>query len=331
MDFYIPFELRVNPETAQARTRHEAWVKSSGLLPGPEFYGLYEAWDFPKLVSYTYPTATGARLDLAMNMIGLSFVWDDQHERLCQRDRVRAVAHSREIMSIFHQPLERFTGPEVATTVRLWAQLWRELSEGMSSSWWCRAAQGWEWMAASFPQQARDHARPVPGLRHYSQVRRGVAGVEPTFASLEAIWGCEVPALAFHSPQVRLMHDAIVWATIWCNDVYSLEKEEADGDVDNIVLVLENARSCSRREAVDEVVSMVKEESCTSEGGERWIYGPPLKRRSGWSRPGPAPSPWRCWPGSGPPGCRPPAAGPGRAGRAGVSGTRPWGHSTGSG
>ncbi|MER6255240.1 terpene synthase family protein [Streptomyces sp. NPDC001584] len=66
--------------------------------------------------------------------------------------------------------------------------------------------------------------------------------------------------MAFHTPQLRLMRDAIVLATVWTNDVYSLEKEEADGDVDNIVLVLEKAQHYTRKEAVDHVVAMVKRE-----------------------------------------------------------------------
>jgi pentalenene synthase/avermitilol synthase len=38
--------------------------------------------------------------------------------------------------------------------------------------------------------------------------------------------------------------------TLMCNDVYSLEKEEARGDMDNLVLVLERARRLTRGEAL---------------------------------------------------------------------------------
>lgn len=260
VDFYVPFGLRTNPETEQARGRHEAWIKASGILPHPRLWDLYAAWDFPQLVGYVYPTAEGERLDLAMNTLGMSFVWDDQHESLSARDPARAVAHTRDIISVFHHPPERFTGQETALGVRLWAQLWHEMSRGMSSAWRVRAARDWEYMAVCFPHQARDRVLGVPDLRHYTHLRRGVAGSDSAFSTLEAIWGCEVPPLAFHSPQLRQMHDAIALTTMWCNDVYSLEKEEADGDVDNIVPVLEKARHLSRKEAVEEVVRMVETE-----------------------------------------------------------------------
>jgi pentalenene synthase/avermitilol synthase len=35
-----------------------------------------------------------------------------------------------------------------------------------------------------------------------------------------------------------------------CNDVYSLEKEEARGDMDNLVLVIEHTRHCTRDQAI---------------------------------------------------------------------------------
>ncbi|CAL9677494.1 hypothetical protein SUDANB1_08171 [Streptomyces sp. enrichment culture] len=46
------------------------------------------------------------------------------------------------------------------------------------------------------------------------------------------------PAPAFHSPELRIMRRAAIDVTLMCNDVYSLEKEEARGDMDNLVLVL---------------------------------------------------------------------------------------------
>lgn len=46
------------------------------------------------------------------------------------------------------------------------------------------------------------------------------------------------------------MRDIAVDVSMMCNDVYSLEKEEARGDVDNLVLVLQHAGGGTREEAV---------------------------------------------------------------------------------
>jgi pentalenene synthase/avermitilol synthase len=46
------------------------------------------------------------------------------------------------------------------------------------------------------------------------------------------------------------MRRAAIDVTLMCNDVCSLEKEEARGDMDNLVLVLERARHLTRGEAL---------------------------------------------------------------------------------
>ncbi|MFD4948713.1 terpene synthase family protein [Streptomyces sp. NPDC058239] len=53
-----------------------------------------------------------------------------------------------------------------------------------------------------------------------------------------------------HGPQLRIMREIAVNITLMCNDVYSSEKEEARGNMDSLVLVLQRAQGCSRDEAV---------------------------------------------------------------------------------
>ncbi|WP_330329113.1 terpene synthase family protein [Streptomyces sp. NBC_00536] len=97
---------------------------------------------------------------------------------------------------------------------------------------------GWEYYFASQAHEA------------ILQARRGIAGTALTVSMGERAAGIDVPATAFHSPQLRIMRELAVDVPLMCNDVYSLEKEEARGDVDNLVLFLENDRQVSRQAAV---------------------------------------------------------------------------------
>ncbi|MCX4546943.1 terpene synthase family protein [Streptomyces sp. NBC_01565] len=70
--------------------------------------------------------------------------------------------------------------------------------------------------------------RGTPGdMEAYLQVRRGIAGTDLPLSLGERAAGIHVPAAAFHSPQLRIMRQAAIDVTFMCNDVYSLEKEEA--------------------------------------------------------------------------------------------------------
>ncbi|MGW3053805.1 terpene synthase family protein [Kitasatospora sp. NPDC001175] len=97
---------------------------------------------------------------------------------------------------------------------------------------------------------------PQPAPRNpqrHGQLPAGTPGVAATTLPLslgERAAGIAVPAVAFHSPQLRRMRDIAVDVTFMCNDVYSLEKEGARGDMDNLVLVLEHERALTRADAL---------------------------------------------------------------------------------
>jgi pentalenene synthase/avermitilol synthase len=87
-------------------------------------------------------------------------------------------------------------------------------------------------------------------MEHYLHVRRGVAGTALPLSLAERAAGLSLPAAVFHSPQLRIMREIAIDITLMCNDVYSLEKEEARGDMDNLVLVIERTQHRTRDEAV---------------------------------------------------------------------------------
>lgn len=88
-----------------------------------------------------------------------------------------------------------------------------------------RTAHEWEYCFAAQAHEATGRLRGTPGdMETYLQVRHGIADTALT-----------VPA--FHSPPLRIMRDIAGDVPMMCNDVNSLEKEEARGDMDNLVLV----------------------------------------------------------------------------------------------
>ncbi len=87
-------------------------------------------------------------------------------------------------------------------------------------------------------------------MEQYLQVRRGIAGTALPLSLGEHAARLTLPPAVFHSPQLRIMREVAIDITLTCNDVYSVEKEEARGDMDNLVLVLEHTQHCTREEAV---------------------------------------------------------------------------------
>ncbi|MFD9302230.1 terpene cyclase [Streptomyces sp. NPDC060048] len=231
-----------------ARLRNLAWVQAGGLVTSGDSLDWYRLWDMPRLAAYGYPYARGEELDLCADVMAFFFVFDDQLDGPLGRAPDRVAALCQGLIDLVHgAQLPAGSSPCAAA----FAEVWSRSTVGAPAGWVARVAHEWEYYFAAQAHEAIGRLRGRPaGMEQYLQVRRGIAGTALTVSMGERAAGIEIPASVFHSPQLRIMREIAVDVPLMCNDVYSLEKEEARGDVDNLVLVLEDERKCSRPEAV---------------------------------------------------------------------------------
>jgi pentalenene synthase/avermitilol synthase len=246
--FDLPFPLRVHRDMEGTRVRNLDWVRRHGLVGGERSMDWYTSWDMPRLAAYGFPDATGPGLDLCTDAMAFFFVFDDQLDGPLGQapDRVARVCQG--LIDIIHGTSSRH-GDDPCSVA--FADLWRRSNDRASPGWAARVAGEWEYYFAAHAHEALNRRRGVPAdLEQYLQVRRGIAGTTLPLSLGEHAAGVTLPPAVFHSPQLRIMRETAIDITLMCNDVYSLEKEEARGDMDNLVLVLEHARHCTREEAV---------------------------------------------------------------------------------
>ncbi|MFF3159786.1 terpene synthase family protein [Streptomyces sp. NPDC057910] len=208
----------------------------------------YASWDMPLLAAYGFPYADGPALDLCADARAFFFVFDDQFDGPLGRDPARAATVCRQLIDIVHGAAPAL-GADACSVA--FADLWARSIDGAHPGWVARTAHGWEYYFATQAHEAIGRLRGTPAeMETYLQVRRSIAGTDLPLSLGERAAGITIPAAALHSPQLRIMRQAAIDVTFMCNDVYSLEKEEARGDMDNLVLVIEHTRPCSRDEAV---------------------------------------------------------------------------------
>ncbi|MFB6482847.1 terpene cyclase [Streptomyces virginiae] len=208
----------------------------------------FASWDMPLLAAYGFPYAQGAALDLCADVMAFFFVFDDQFDGPLGQDPARAATVCQQLIDIVHGASPA-AGADACSAA--FADLWARGRDGAHPSWVARTAYEWEYYFATQAHEAIGRLRGTPAdMETYLQVRRGIAGTDLPLSLGERAAGITVPITAFHSPQLRIMRQAAIDVTFMCNDVYSLEKEEARGDVDNLVLVIEHTRSCTRDEAI---------------------------------------------------------------------------------
>ncbi|GAA2736616.1 terpene synthase family protein [Actinocorallia aurantiaca] len=248
IDFDLPFPLALSPDLEGARRRNLEWVRRVGLVGEGRSLEWYASWDMPLLAAHGFPYARGPALDLCADAMAFFFVFDDQFDGPLGRDPARAAAACRQLIDIVHGAAP---APGADACSVAFADLWARSTDGAHRGWAARTAHEWEYYFAAQAHEAIGRLRGTPAdMETYLQVRRGIAGTDLPLSLGERAAGVTIPPVAFHSPQLRIMRQAATDVTFMCNDVYSLEKEEARGDMDNLVLVIQHARPCTRDQAL---------------------------------------------------------------------------------
>ncbi|MCQ9181648.1 terpene cyclase [Streptomyces sp. IBSBF 2953] len=250
IDFDLPPVTAVSPDLEGARRHNLAWVRRFGLVGDDRSQAWYASWDMPRLAALGFPHARGPELDLCADAMGFFFVFDDQFDGPLGRDPAETARVCQRLIDVAHgAPPPAGADPCTAA----FADIRARTTDGAHPAWTARTAHEWEYYFAAHAHEAAGRLRGAPAdLESYLQVRRGIAATDLPLSLGERAAGIAVPAAAFHSPQLRIMRRAAIDVTLMCNDVYSLEKEEARGDVDNLVLVLEESRHLTRGAALAE-------------------------------------------------------------------------------
>lgn len=219
-----------------------------GLVPSDPSLAWFAMWDMPALAAYGFPDADAEGLNLCVDAMAFFFVFDDQLDGPIGRQPHQVAAVCQELIDIVYGARP---GGSAAPLLRAFADVWQRSRAGAPPGWWARAAGEWEYYFAAHAHEAinRERGRPS-GFAEYLEVRRGIAGTDLPISLGERAARLDVPPSAFHSPQLRIMRRTAIEITFMCNDVYSLEKEEARGDMDNLVLVLEHEHGLARVEAI---------------------------------------------------------------------------------
>ncbi|MFV8133007.1 terpene synthase family protein [Streptomyces syringium] len=248
IEFELPFEPQINPGLEGCRRRNLDWVRSLGLVEQPEALNRYLSWDLPRLAAYGFPQLQGPDLDICADALTFFFLFDDQFDGPLGRAPDRVAQVCQDFIDIIHGAA---LPSDAAPCLAAFDDIWHRSTHGAPPGWTPRVTHEWEYYFAAHAHEALNRCAGVPAsMEEYLQVRRGIGATNLPVSLGERAAGICIPLAAFHSPQLRIMREIVLDVTMMCNDVYSLEKEEAQGDMDNLVLVIEHEQRCSRNESV---------------------------------------------------------------------------------
>jgi Terpene synthase family, metal binding domain. len=253
-DFYLPWPARLNPNIEAIREHSRKWAQEMGMLAAGIWHeAKFDKADYALLSSYCNPDASESVLSLIADWYIWTVFFDDWFLERYKRTADRTGATEYVAQTSQYMPIDVGPGaPEPADPVqRGLAELWARTVPLMSLPWRIR-------FAGSTLAQMRDALweldniieHKVPSPAEYLEFRRGTGAGGWAADLVELALDAEVPAAVVGTWPLRELRDAGSDAACLRNDIFSYQREiEAEGEVNNYLLVLERLQGLNPQQA----------------------------------------------------------------------------------
>ncbi|MFC9970696.1 hypothetical protein ACFVH6_07310 [Spirillospora sp. NPDC127200] len=259
----------MSPFASQAEQHVRAWARRFGLVRSPAAAARLDAARFGWFISRVQPDAPRHQLQIYATWHVWLILLDDQYAEGAYRTPQRWSSAVEHLWRVFETGQ---AAPRDSPAARALADILTPVYARMSACWRARfIAHCRETFAAVQGENRRRQERRIPGVQEYIANRRLVSAVLPCLDLCEFTADSELPAEVVDLPALREASTAANDVISWTNDIFSVAKEEAAGEVDNLVLVLEHARQLSRQAAIRAVSARISQRAAAYLAAERHL------------------------------------------------------------
>ena len=267
-EIFTPFPYRRNPHVERTRAHLDEWTHSVELVGRETARQRFAKADFGWFAAVVYPTADPEHLDLMADWFGWLFLVDDQ---LDDGDAGRDVDHVQSVVARLRAVLDdpettaasAAPAPSASAAERALADLWQRTASAATPTWRRRFVGHLDdCLTTAATWEARNRLDGiVPDERTYIRNRRHTGAIYVCMDLIDIVERLDIPEHVCDSAQFGAALDAACNVVCWTNDVYSLEKERALGEVHNLVLVVEHHRGLDTDEALRQVCAAISAET----------------------------------------------------------------------
>jgi len=230
-----------------------AWGKRYGMDGDPTTWKRFLGSAPGRFAAYTYPEARGEDLELASDMFGWFFLFDEVFDGPLRGRPQEAALFIHRMLAVLD--LRTRLPEHLPPVMAAFREIWEKSKQGaMSYHWQMRAATHWaQYMWGNLAEDLdRSHHPPV-SLDAYLTLRRDTIGYRPSLDMVERTSGFEVPAQVWCQTSALRLYDITTDIVILTNDVASLEKELDRGDTVNSVLLTMDSLGTSKAKALEAI------------------------------------------------------------------------------
>ncbi|WP_370942250.1 terpene synthase family protein [Amycolatopsis sp. cg5] len=234
------------------------WANRFGLIGTTGNQRRFDQLAYPDLLSYGCTTAAPEPLALFSEWFTYYFLLDDQQDLAvvtgrqqefnALQDQVKQVLHTR----------GRGVRDDSVGLVAAIADLSRRTERYVSDEWWHRyVIHAEEVFAAQRQECGYRFTGTFPDLEDFKEVRRKAGAADMVFDIIEACEQIEIPGWLRYSSTCRSYADDLNDFTTWTNDVLGIDRDAAQVDPMNYVLVRQHLDGIPRGEATERVTAEI--------------------------------------------------------------------------
>lgn len=264
----MPYPIRISPHLDAARRHSVGWARRMGMFdsaPGAQLGGVWDergflGFDLALCAAMIHADAGPEQLDKSCDWLVWGTYGDDYFPLVFGTTRNLAAAKLCAARLSAFMPLDAGNTPQPVNPIeRGLADLWGRTAGPMTVPAREQLRKAVEDMAASWLWElANEVQRRIPDPVDYIEMRRKTFGSDLTMSLARLACSDVVPPEIYQTRVMRELDTAAQDYAAFTNDLFSYQKEiEFEGEIHNLVLVVENFLDTDRWQAADIVADLM--------------------------------------------------------------------------
>jgi hypothetical protein len=251
-----PFESAINRHADWVQQRTTTWAQQYGLLRNPRDVQQFHRWQYGILMARAYPLASRDALALIADWNTWLFLLDDQFdEGTLGHDPAAVEQLCSDIIDILrgHRGPYRRDHPSFRAVEDIADRL-ADLADSATIERLvsCLTAS----FRASIWEASNREAKRVPSKADYHYYRPFAGAVYCYLTLMDLALAQPLPAEILQHPQIEALTTLTNHLICYANDVISFPKEAANGNVHNLVVIVQHEHQLMLDDSIDYVIEL---------------------------------------------------------------------------
>ncbi len=269
---YCPFPPQISCNAQKVHEHSLAWATQFQLIQGEAALRRFHGTNLARLTARAYPEASLEDMELLNDWMVWFFVFDDQFDDVVGPTLESALSTVHAYIKICEGVSGQLVHGPAAEALR---DLYQRTLPRMSPAWCERFTRHFIQYLETYTWMGQNHLQgTIPDLHVYLEYRYHSGGAVPSLDLIEFAYHLSLPDELLQSWEFERLNRAANRAICWSNDIFSLAKELARGEVSNLVVIIRHRYHLSWPEAIERVNMMVGDEVRLFEKIERHL--PPV-------------------------------------------------------